>query len=170
MMAVVVSRAAGRTLLSFAREFLFAPLGIDVAYWPQDANGYYYGMGDMEFTPRQLARFGQLYLDRGLFNSRQVIPAEWVNASFEIHSPTTYNGDIMNSIRNLGYGYFWWSGVCGTHSIRYAWGHGGQIIAVVRDLNMVVVATAEPQPGFDDDSWRHERAVLELAGRLIASL
>ena len=170
MMAVVLSRAAGRTLLSFAQEFLFTPLEIEVAQWPRDPNGYYYGMGDMQFTPRSLARFGQLYLDRGLFNGRQIIPAEWVDASFQVYSPTTYPTDIMSSIRQLGYGYFWWSGACGAHLIRYAWGHGGQIIAVARDLNMVVVATAAPQPGFDESSWRAEKGVLELVGRLISSL
>jgi CubicO group peptidase (beta-lactamase class C family) len=170
MMAVILSRASGRTLLDFAGELLFAPLEIRAPYWPRDANGYYYGSGDMHMTPRHLARFGQLYLDRGLHHGQQVVPAEWVDASFEVYSPTTYGCEIMASIRQLGYGYFWWSGTCGAHSIRYAWGHGGQIIAVARDLGLVVVATAAPQPGFDAESWRHESAVLELVGRLIASL
>jgi len=170
MMGIVVSRAANRTLLAFAQEFLFAPLGIEAASWPRDANGYYYGMGDMHMKPRGLARFGQLFLDRGSFHGRQVLPAEWVDASFEVYSPSTYGREIMASIRQLGYGYFWWSGTCGAHAIRYAWGHGGQMIAVARDLNLVVVATAAPQPGFDAESWRHESAVLELVGRLIASL
>ncbi len=170
MMAVILSRAAGRTLLDFAEEFLFAPLEIRAPYWPRDANGYYYGSGDMHMTPRHLARFGQLYLDRGVFNGRQIVPAEWVDASFEVYSPTTYDREIMASIRQLGYGYFWWSGTCGAHSIRYAWGHGGQIIAVARDLGLVAVATAAPQPGFDNESWQKERAVLELVGRLVSSL
>lgn len=170
MMGIVVSRASGRTLLAFAQEYLFAPLGIEASFWPRDVNGYYYGMGDMHMRPRGLARFGQLYLDRGLYHGRQVIPAEWVDASFEVYSPSTYGRDIMESIRGLGYGYLWWSGTCGTHSIRFAWGHGGQIIAVAPDLGLVVVATAAPQPGFDAESWRHESAVLELVGRLIASL
>lgn len=170
MMAVLLSRAASRSLLSFAQEFLFVPLEIRAPYWPRDANGYYYGSGDMHMTPRHLARFGQLYLDRGMFNGRQIVPAEWVDASFEVYSPSTYGREIMASIRQLGYGYLWWSATCGVHSIRYAWGHGGQIIAIARDLGVVAVATAAPQPGFDDESWRHESAVLELVGRLISSL
>ena len=170
MMAVILSRAAGRSLLSFAQEFLFEPLEISVAYWPTDSLGYYHGSGDMRFTPRDLARFGQLYLDQGLFNGRQVIPAEWVEASFQIYSPTTYGREIMSAIRQLGYGYFWWSGVSGAHQFRYAWGHGGQMIAVIGDLNMVIVATAAPQPGFDNAAWQKEKAVLELVGRLITSL
>ncbi len=170
MMAVVISRAAGRTLLSFAQEFLFTPLEIEVARWPRDANGYYYGMGDMQFTPRNLARFGQLYLDKGLFNGRQIVPEEWVDASFQVYSPTTYPGEIMSAIRQLGYGYFWWSGVSGARRFNYAWGHGGQVIAVAGDLNMVVVASAAPQSGFDNAAWQNEKAVLEVVGRLIASL
>ncbi len=170
MMAVILSRAAGRSLLSFARAFLFEPLEIQVAYWPTDSLGYYQGSGDMRFTPRDLARFGQLYLDRGFFNGRQVIPAEWIDASFQVHSPSTYGREIMSSIRRLSYGYFWWSGVSGTHAFRYAWGHGGQMIAVIGDLNMVIVATAAPQSGFDNAAWQKEKAVLEVVGRLIASL
>ena len=76
----------------------------------------------------------------------------------------------MTSIRRLGYGYFWWSGVSGAHPFRYAWGHGGQMIAVIGDLNMVIVATAAPQPGFDNEAWQKEKGVLETVGRLIASL
>jgi CubicO group peptidase (beta-lactamase class C family) len=170
MLAVAMSRAAGRTLLSFAQEFLFTPLEIEVARWPRDANGYYYGMGDMQFTPRNLARFGQLYLDKGLCKGRQVVPAEWVEASFRSYSPTTYGREIMSAIRQLGYGYLWWSGVAGAHRFAYAWGHGGQMIAVAFDLNMVVVATAAPQSGYDNEAWQQEKAVLETVGRLIASL
>ena len=170
MMAVILSRAAEGPLLSFAQEFLFGPLEIQVAYWPTDSLGYYVGHGDMYFTPRNLARFGQLYLDRGFFNGRQVIPAEWIDASFQIYSPTTYGYEMMSSIRQLGYGYFWWSGISGAHPIRFAWGHGGQIIAVVHELNMVAVATASPQSVDQSSSWKNEKAVLELVGRLIASL
>jgi CubicO group peptidase (beta-lactamase class C family) len=83
------------------------PLAITVAYWPTDDLGYYQGSGDMYFTPRNLARFGQLYLDKGLCNGRQVIPAEWIEASLQIYSPTTYGWEIMSAIRQLGYGYFW---------------------------------------------------------------
>jgi hypothetical protein len=44
------------------------------------------------------------------------------------------------------------------------------MIAVIGDLNMVIVATAAPQSGFDNAAWQKEKAVLELVGRLIASL
>ena len=170
MMAIVVARAAGTTLLEFAQEFLFDPLGITVAYWPTDELGYYHGSGDMRFRPRDLARFGQLYLDRGLYLGRQIVPAQWVADSFQDYSTTTYGSDIMSAIRQLRYGYFWWSGTSGSHRLHFAWGHGGQIIAVADDLNMVVVATAASQSIFDNTSWDKEKAVLELVGRLIASL
>ena len=171
LVGVITARAADESLLTFAEHNLFDPLDITVASWARDADGYYAGSGATMFTARDMARFGQLYLDGGQFGGQQLVPAEWVNDSFESWSSTTYNGDILNAITQLEYGYLWWSGVSGSHRFNFAWGHGGQLICVIRDLNMVIVTTATGLGGeFGQDAWRQEREVLELVGRLIASL
>jgi hypothetical protein len=63
-----------------------------------------------------------------------------------------------------------WSGVSGNQHYNFAWGHGGQIIAVIQAMNMVVVATAAPQAGFDNVSWQKGKAVMELVGRFIEQI
>ncbi|MDH3613731.1 MAG: beta-lactamase family protein [Gammaproteobacteria bacterium] len=171
LVGVIVARAASESLLAFGERSLFDPLGISVASWAKDAHGYYTGSGATMFTARDMARFGQLYLDGGAYGGMQLVPAEWVRDSFESYSGTTYNTDILNAISQLEYGYLWWSGVSGPHRFNFAWGHGGQLICVVQDLNMVIVTTATGLGGeFGQDAWRQESSVLELAGRLIALL
>jgi CubicO group peptidase (beta-lactamase class C family) len=168
---VITARAANESLRAFAERSLFDPLGISVASWAMDADGYYFGSGATMFTARDMARFGQLYLDGGAYGGVQLIPAEWVQDSFQSHSGTTYDGDILNAISQLEYGYLWWSGVSGSHRFNFAWGHGGQMICVIQDLDMVIVTTATGLGGqFGQEAWRQESAVLELAGRLIALL
>jgi len=54
----------------------------------------------------------------------------------------------------------------GSHQINFAWGHGGQLICIMEDLNMVVVTSVETQPGFDNSAWQKEKAVMELVGNL----
>ena len=171
LVGVITARAANESLRAFAERSLFDPLGISVASWPTDADGYYFGSGATMFTARDMARFGQLYLDGGTYGGMQLVSAEWVQDSFESYSGTTYNTDILNAISQLEYGYLWWSGVSGSHRFNFAWGHGGQLICVIRDLNMVIVTTATGLGGqFGQDAWRQESAVLELVGRLIALL
>jgi len=171
LVGVIVARAADESLLSYGTHSLFAPLGISVASWGRDADGYYAGSGGAMFTARDMARFGQLYLDGGTYGGMQLVPAEWVRDSFESWSATTYSTDILDAIKQLEYGYLWWSGVAGSHHFNFAWGHGGQLICVLPDLDMVIVTTATGLGGqFGQDAWRQESAVMELAGRLIASL
>lgn len=170
ILAIIIARSSKQSLLSFAKKYLFDDMGVSVPYWPTDANGYYFGSGDARLTPRSLAKFGQLYLNRGTWNDIQLIPSEWVEESLTIYSTSTYGREILTNIRNLQYGYLWWSGTSGSHQIWYAWGHGGQMIVIIRDLNMVIVATAAPQPTFDNYSWQKESSVMELVGRFISKI
>jgi CubicO group peptidase (beta-lactamase class C family) len=170
VMGIIISRSSKKTLLAFAKEYLFDQMKITVPYWPTDPSGYYYATGDMHMTPRNLAKFGQLYLNRGTWNNIQLIPPEWVDESLSVYSSSTYSNEILTNIRNLQYGYLWWSGTSGSHQIWYAWGHGGQMIVIMHDLNMVIVATAAPQPLFDSNSWKYESSVMELVGRYMAKI
>lgn len=166
---VVLARASGSSLLSFAETHLFGPMGIEVAYWPTDANGYHYGCGDIHLTARDLAKFGQLYLAGGVYEGVQVVPAEWVRDSFRVYSTGIYGDRLGSYLRGIG--YLWWSARAGEHRFRFAWGHGGNLIVVVDDLDMVVVTTADSLQGqFGDASWPKERAIIDLVGGFIASL
>lgn len=86
LLSAIVTKASGTSTWQFAREALARPLGITLAPWPRDPQGIYFGGNEMRLTPRQMLAFGELYLNRGRANGRQVVPAEWVDASLAPHT------------------------------------------------------------------------------------
>jgi CubicO group peptidase (beta-lactamase class C family) len=168
---IIVARSTGLDLMTLGKEYLFGPLGVTPGEgWLRDVDGYYIGAGDILFTARDMARFGQLYLDGGDYHGRQLISGGWVNDSLATHVEDVWGN--IGAFHDIGYGYYWWSAACGAHRVNFAWGHGGNLIVLVHDLNMVVVVTADPFWGMDVhfDSWPHEKANIELAADFIASL
>lgn len=175
-LGVVVSRACGTDLRSFAGENLFGPLGVEPGPWVQDRAGYFMGHAELRITARDAARFGLLYLNDGELGGRQVVPADWVAESLRPYSRRfdsggVHDGRVGRYHRDVGYGYQWWSARAGAHRFDYAWGHGGQFIVLLDDLDMVIVLTSEPfYVQHDAESWRSELANLNLVGRFIESL
>jgi len=170
ILGIIVSRASGSGLLSFGMEHLFRAMNVQVS-WPHDSRGYTYGCGDISVSARDMAKFGQLYLDDGLYQGTQLVPAQWVADSLQSYSTGIYGDEIGTYFREIGYGYLWWSATVGKHRFNYAWGHGGSLIVLLHDLDMVIVATADPLHGvFNETGWKKERAVIDLVGKFIASL
>ena len=74
-------------------------------------------------------------------------------------------------MNDMGYGYQWWSARSGKHEYNMAWGHGGQLIVLLHDLDMVIVVTADPFFGRSDaTTWKHEKNNINLVADFIASL
>jgi CubicO group peptidase (beta-lactamase class C family) len=176
LLGVIIARACETDLRSFGEDNLFRAMGVDLGDWRRDRDGYYIGLGEMHFTARDAARFGLLYLEEGRVAGRQIVPAAWVAESLRNYSERFDSGGIVNGkvgryLVDIGYGYQWWSARAGEHHFNYAWGHGGQLIIVVDELDMLVVVTSDPfYLQHDDESWRHERGNLNLIGKFIRSL
>jgi CubicO group peptidase (beta-lactamase class C family) len=170
-LAIILARACGEDLKSYAQEHLFAPMGIEVGDWLQDRDGYYIGSGGIHLTAREAARFGALYLDDGAYQGTQIISAAWVRDSLRTYSEHTRNYGMSVRFRDMGYGYQWWSARAGQHRVNFAWGHGGQLIVLLDELDVVVVTTADPFFGqHDGQSWTHEKAIMNLVADFIRSL
>ena len=168
---IIVARAANTDLKSFGEEYLFSPLGVEVGEdWNRDLDGYYIGCGDIQFTARDMAKFGLLYLNGGEYEGNQIIAADWVQDSLRTYSQRAW--DNIGQFRDIGYGYQWWSARAGEHDVNFAWGHGGNLIVLIHDLEMVVVVTADSFYGKDVhwDSWKYEKANIELVANFISSL
>jgi CubicO group peptidase (beta-lactamase class C family) len=171
LLAIIVARACDTDLKSYAQEHLFSPLGAEVGFWRQDWEGYYLGFTEIELTARDMGKLGQLYLDGGKFEENQIVPAGWVEDSLNIYSEDAWRYRVGKNWRDNGYGYQWWSIRAGDHRYNLAWGHGGQQIALVDELDLVVVATADPlYAQIGDEPWRLEKANLNLVADFIASL
>ena len=170
-LGIIVARAVGTDLKSFGQEHLFLPLGVKVGDdWNRDLDGYYIGCGDIQFTARDMAKFGLLYLNSGEYEGKQVISAVWVRDSLQTYSEDAW--DNIGHFRDIGYGYQWWSARAGEHHVNFAWGHGGNLIVLVDGLDMVMVVTADSFYGKEAhwDSWKYEKANVNLVGEFINSL
>jgi CubicO group peptidase (beta-lactamase class C family) len=124
-------------LHDYARAKLFAPLGITDTEWILGSNGEPAAASGLRMRPRDLARIGQLVLDRGRAGDRQLVPAEWLDASFEPRVP---------SEPALAYGYQWWlwprERRAGGRRWIAAFGNGGQRLTIMPHLDLVLVVTA----------------------------
>jgi CubicO group peptidase (beta-lactamase class C family) len=78
MMGEVIRRATAMPVDQFATHQLVAPLGITDFNWPQFEHGPVYLVGDLFLKPRDMAKFGQLILQRGVWDGQQIVPAEWI--------------------------------------------------------------------------------------------
>jgi CubicO group peptidase (beta-lactamase class C family) len=135
LLSAMLTRASGRSPYELAQEWLARPLGIAIPPWPRDRQGIYFGGNDMLLSPRDMARFGELYRNDGLVNGRRVLPASWVEQSWTPRTVSPWSGGR--------YGYGWFIGDAAGHPVRFAWGYGGQMIYVVPDLALTVVMTSD---------------------------
>lgn len=129
---VLVQRRCGTDLMQYLGPRLLRPLGIHHTMWEMDPKGYTFGAGGLFLTVRELHRFGELYLAGGLWDGRQLIPADWVRDS------TTKQAD--NSKDEYGYGYLFWGGV---HNSFRADGKYGQLSILFRDRDAVVTVMCD---------------------------
>lgn len=156
LLSAIVTKASGMSAKQFAQENLSGPLGFSMSYWSQDPQGIYFGGNDMEMTPRQMLQFGRLYLNEGMYGDRQVISKAWVDDSYKPRA---------RSPRGQGrfYGYGWWLRDLAGMQVPVAWGYGGQLIFVVKELDLVVVATSESTPS--PSRRGHLRSLYDLVER-----
>ncbi len=136
ILGAVLARVADKDLLTLARERLGDPLGIEIPSWPQDPQGLYLGGNDMRLSPLAMIRFGETYRNQGSWRARQVIPQDWIEASWTPYTASTETG------HGYGYGWFTWD-PAGTH-VAYARGYGGQMIWIAPDLAVTVAVTSNP--------------------------
>ena len=141
----ILRHATRMDINAFAKQYLFGPLGVDSLAWYQHPNGVYATDGSLSITPRDMLKFGILYLHNGRWDNLQILPREWINKSAH---PYKHNTEIKVPIEDSGknaYGYTWWISALpfkgGTTPMYRANGWGGQVIMVFPDLNMVVVFT-----------------------------
>jgi CubicO group peptidase (beta-lactamase class C family) len=131
VISAILQRVTGTRTDSLGAASLFDPLGIDYYYWPVDAQNVAWGGNGVRLTPRDMAKFGYLYLKQGVWEGTQVVPSEWVEASQQPSIERKFIPDYY-------YGYHWWVGNDQTYS---AVGYGGQWITIVPEENLVVVFT-----------------------------
>ncbi|WP_022881764.1 serine hydrolase domain-containing protein [Gryllotalpicola ginsengisoli] len=150
VLGAAVSRRTGLSLTDFLQPRLFEPLGWPRPHWERDPRGQEHAGTGLKLTTRQLAEFGQLLLQRGRWEGRQLVPADYVEAA---SAHQTRNPWFASHESRIGYGFQLWRS---THGFR-ADGMWGQFAAVIPELQLVVATTSG---SFDanrilETAWRH---------------
>jgi CubicO group peptidase (beta-lactamase class C family) len=136
MLSAMVQKATGTTVLEYLEPRLLAPLGIEHATWGTSPEGITLGGYGLSVRTEDIARFGQLYLQKGQWHGRQLLPAEWV---MEATSRQIANGSNPRSDWDQGYGYQFWR--C-RHNAYRGDGAFGQYCIVMPDQDAVVAITS----------------------------
>jgi CubicO group peptidase (beta-lactamase class C family) len=154
ILSSILTRATGMPAAEYAQARLFAPLGIDDWRWSAHDRHTSVGEAGLYLRPVDMAKLGQLYLQRGVWQGEQIVSASWVDASVTPRGTANRWND---------YGYNWWlysepaaqHHLHGHDGIYYAVGRGGQFVWVLPYANTVIACT-----GWNDSNGRWPESML----------
>ena len=136
MLSAILQKATGTDLMDYLRPRLFEPLGIRNPSWEKSRDGITLGGYGLKVTTEDIARFGQLYLRKGRWRGKPLVPATWVAAAT---ARQTSNGSSPTSDWDQGYGYQFWR--C-RHGAYRGDGAFGQFCIVMPEQDTVVAITS----------------------------
>jgi len=136
----ILTRATGMPTYDFAEQNLFTPLKISVRDWMKDPQRIFIGGTGMMFTPRDLARLGQLYLHNGNIDGKQILSRQWIQQTLVPRLPANRT---WSDLQTVNYGYLWWNNYDSRDSLFMAAGFAGQFIFVVPSKDMVIVTIGD---------------------------
>lgn len=135
VISMVLRGATGRSIAELLSEKIIIPMGLEYEpYYIVDGVGTAFVLGGLNFTTRDYARFGQMYLQNGMYNGSQIVPADWVAASTVPSAPTAEGA--------IRYGYQWWIPVDAGPGEYLARGVYGQYIYINQPLGVVVAVNS----------------------------
>lgn len=158
LVSAILTQATGTSTRAYAQRHLFDPLDVEIGSWQRSPRGLHFGGNNMSLSPRDLLRFGQLYLNGGRFDGRQILPEDWVAESLASHT--------VNPRYGQRYGYFWWVREIAGRRVPHAWGYGGQYVFLVPSLNMLIVTTSVSNPD-ERSGFSHNRRIFGMVEELI---
>lgn len=147
MLSAIVQRATGMKTIDYLRPRLFEPLGIEDPVWNTSPQGETSGGWGLKLRTREIARFGQLYLRKGEWRGKRILPAEWVEIAT---SRRASNGSNPASDWDQGYGFQFWRS---RNNAYRGDGAFGQYCLIIPEHDTVVIITS---------GVRNMQAVLDL--------
>ena len=152
VLGMIIVKATGKSLTEYLEEKIWKPIGTEFnTYWIVDANGMEMALGGLNATLRDFAKLGRLYLNKGNWEGKQIVPKDWVKistSSIEEHlQPESKN----SSSPGIGYGYQWWV-LDGDEGEFLAWGVFNQYIYVNPSTNTVIVKNSANKDFYEVDN------------------
>lgn len=136
MLSAIIQKISGENLVGFLQPRLFEPLDIDTPEWDTDPRGINVGGWGLHIKTEDIAKFGQLYLQKGEWEGKQLVSEEWVEMAT---SKQVSNGSDPNSDWEQGYGFQFWQ--C-RHNCYRGDGAYGQYCIVMPEQDAVIAITS----------------------------
>lgn len=158
LLGVVLERATGTRLPELADRLLLGRIGVSRSRWEPLRDGFHNGGAGLDLRPRDLARFGQLYLQNGESGGSRILPEGWVGRSAT--AGYSWRSDL-GALDGISYGLLWWVVPGAPEPLYFAWGFGGQYVVVVPGMNLVIVTTSD-WPGMGAEARGYEQRTMDL--------
>ncbi|WP_296462598.1 serine hydrolase [Rubinisphaera sp.] len=182
MQSAIVQKVTGKTVLEFLTPRLFEPLGIETPTWETSPQGISLGGYGLYLKTEDIAKFGQLYLQKGNWNSEQLVPSKWIETATnkQIENASAPSGKNKSDWQQ-GYGFQFWR--C-RHNAYRGDGKDGQFCIVLPDQDAVIAITAKTGnmqaqlelvwkhllPAFHDEALLENPASVEKLDKVISNL
>jgi len=155
ILSAIIQKLTGKTVLEYLTPRLFNPLNIEGADWEVDPKGINTGGWGLRVKTEDIAKFGQLYLQKGMWNGKRILSEEWVNEATTKHIQSKGgSGKMEDNDWQQGYGYQFWR--C-RHDAFRGDGAYGQYCIVMPKEDMVIAITSETSNmgAILDQVWNH---------------
>lgn len=151
MLSAIIHKVSGTSLLEYLKPRLFDPLGIENPTWESDPDGISTGGWGLAITTEDISKFGQLYLQKGMWKGKQLVSESWVEEATKIQSS---NGSNPDSDWDQGYGYQFWR--C-RHNLYRGDGAFGQFCIVMpgQDAVLAITSGSGNMQKVMDLAWEH---------------
>ena len=151
MLSAIIQKVSGETLLDYLTPRLFEPLGIENPSWESDPVGINTGGWGLSITTEDISKFGQLYLQKGVWNGKQLVSESWVEEATKLQSS---NGSNPDSDWDQGYGYQFWR--CRNNLYRGDGAFGQYCIVMPgQDAVLAITSGTGDMQKVMDLAWKH---------------
>jgi CubicO group peptidase (beta-lactamase class C family) len=157
MLSAIIQKVTGQTLLTYLQPRLLDPLGISGLDWETDLDGIQVGGWGIRVKTEDMAKFGQLFLQKGKWNGKQILPEAWIEEASTLkilQEPNASSEKMASNDWIQGYAYQMWRS---RHNSYRADGAFGQFILILPDLDAVIILTSETNDlqGLIDLVWKN---------------
>ncbi|GAB3562392.1 hypothetical protein GCM10027578_04680 [Spirosoma luteolum] len=164
MLSAIVQQKTGQPVLDYLKPRLFEPLGISGADWETDPKGVDTGGWGLRVRTEDIAKFGQLYLQKGMWQGKRLLPEAWIADATRAHIQSKGGSggpDVNDWVQ--GYGYQFWR--C-RHNAYRGDGAFGQFCIVLPEQDAVIAITSETpdMQGILNQVWNHILPALQGKG------
>lgn len=152
VLGMIIVKATGKDLTDYLKEKIWDPIGAEYdAYWIVDANGMEMALGGLNACLRDFAKLGRLYLNKGNWEGKQIVPEAWIEASVSSTEEHLQPNSENSTEPGIGYGYQWWI-PDGDEGEFLAMGVFNQYIYVNSTTNTVIVKNSSNKNYYDDSN------------------